>query len=47
MTGKHGNDGGYGAFMGMTMVCGFLGSLGYKHGARVKCPTCGEMAEVW
>jgi hypothetical protein len=24
-----------------------LGSLGYKHGTIVKCPNCGEMAEVW
>lgn len=24
-----------------------LGSLGYRHGDRVKCPDCGEMCEVW
>jgi hypothetical protein len=24
-----------------------LGSLGYRHGDRVKCPHCGEMAVVW
>jgi len=24
-----------------------LGSLGYKHGDRVKCPCCGEMTYVW
>jgi hypothetical protein len=24
-----------------------LGSLGYKHGARVRCPHCGEMCVVW
>lgn len=24
-----------------------LGSLGYRHGEVVKCPYCGDMAEVW
>lgn len=24
-----------------------LGSLGYRHGDRVKCPFCGKMCEVW
>jgi hypothetical protein len=24
-----------------------LGSLGYRHGDTVKCPYCGQMAEVW
>lgn len=24
-----------------------LGSLGYEHMTTVKCPICGEMAEVW
>lgn len=24
-----------------------LGSLGYRHGDRVRCPMCGEMCEVW
>ena len=24
-----------------------LGSLGYTHGSTVKCPHCGQMAEVW
>jgi hypothetical protein len=24
-----------------------LGSLGYRHGERVKCPFCGKMCEVW
>jgi rubrerythrin len=24
-----------------------LGSLGYRHGTTVKCPHCGQMAEVW
>ncbi len=24
-----------------------LGSLGYTHGTTVKCPHCGNMAEVW
>jgi len=24
-----------------------LGSLGYKHGERVKCPHCGNMTTVW
>ena len=26
---------------------GDLGSLGYRHGDTVKCPFCGQMAEVW
>lgn len=24
-----------------------LGSLGYTHGSNVRCPHCGEVAEVW
>lgn len=24
-----------------------LGSLGYTHGSTVRCPHCGELAEVW
>lgn len=24
-----------------------LGSLGYRHGERIKCPFCGKMCEVW
>jgi len=24
-----------------------LGSLGYRHGDRVKCPFCGKIVEVW
>lgn len=24
-----------------------LGSMGYKHGDRVRCPHCGEMCVVW
>lgn len=24
-----------------------LGSMGYRHGAWVKCPFCGKMCEVW
>lgn len=24
-----------------------LGSMGYRHGSRVKCPFCGSMCEVW
>ena len=26
---------------------GDLGSLGYKHGSTVRCPNCGQMAQVW
>lgn len=26
---------------------GDLGSLGYSHGSKVKCPNCGQITEVW